>query len=290
MARPRSIACFAVIGLLLIWSAEGDDEPSDPEELPGGEMHLGAVDAPALEMLSPDEMRSLHARIDSDKDGSVSLQEMLQLSGRLEEQKDPAHLSINELDTSKDGKLSMEEVLQDNADVNDFFGSSSYGEPREAELHLKKLVFNIADKDTDGILTEGELDVFFSPSSVHKALTETSMTQRDKDVNQRLSILEFFTEPGSAYHVESEEELGKEDFESFRELDRDASGDLDLEELLVWESGQHSTKADLRQMVTDADVDQSGHVSLEEFLAARDQIKGTNAMFHLLEWHAHEEL
>mmetsp|Transcript_152100 Transcript_152100/g.283397 ORF Transcript_152100/g.283397 Transcript_152100/m.283397 type:complete len:292 (-) Transcript_152100:27-902(-) len=289
-AWSRLVACLTVISSLLPLAAEGADELPDPEELPGGEMHLGAVNAPTLEMLSVPEMRSLYRRVDADGDGAMSLQEMLEFSARLEAKMDASQFSVSELDSSKDGKLSLDEVLQDNPDLNDFFGLQLQAQPQEAEMALRRLVFSSADQDADGLLSEGELDLFFSPSNLHKALSETSLRKKDKDGNQRLTILEFFTEPGSEYIVESEEELSRQDIISFRELDRDSSDDLDVEELQVWESGHFATKAELQQLMAAADADQNGDVSVEEFVAAREQIDGSNAMFHLLEWHLREEL
>jgi len=289
-AWSRLVACLTVISSLLPLAAEGADELPDPEELPGGEMHLGAVNTPTLEMLSVPEMRSLYRRVDADGDGAMSLQEMLEFSARLEAKMDASQFSVSELDSSKDGKLSLDEVLQDNPDLNDFFGLQLQAQPQEAEMALRRLVFSSADQDADGLLSEGELDLFFSPSNLHKALSETSLRKKDKDGNQRLTILEFFTEPGSEYIVESEEELSRQDIISFRELDRDSSDDLDVEELQVWESGHFATKAELQQLMAAADADQNGDVSVEEFVAAREQIDGSNAMFHLLEWHLREEL
>jgi len=230
-------------------------------------MHLGAVNAPTLEMLSVPEMRSLYRRVDADGDGAMSLQEMLEFSARLEAKMDASQFSVSELDSSKDGKLSLDEVLQDNPDLNDFFGLQLQAQPQEAEMALRRLVFSSADQDADGLLSEGELDLFFSPSNLHKALSETSLRKKDKDGNQRLTILEFFTEPGSEYIVESEEELSRQDIISFRELDRDSSDDLDVEELQVWESGHFATKAELQQLMAAADADQNGDVSVEEFVA-----------------------
>lgn len=292
MARSKLLTCLTAIPAFLLLGAEGIDEFPDPEELPGGEMHLGAVNAPTLEMLSDLEMRRLHSRVDSNGDGTMSFQEMLDFSARIEREAkiDASQFPVSELDLSEDGKLSLDEILQDSPYLNDFFGLQLQVQPQEPEMALRRLVFSMADQDADGLLGEGELDLFLSPSNLYRALGEYSMRLKDKDGNQRLTILEFFTEPGSEYTVESVEELSQEDIMSFRDLDKDNSEDLDVEELLEWESGHFSTRVELQQLVTDADTNQDGFVSAEEFVLAREKIDGSNAMYHLLEWHLKEEL
>lgn len=202
------------IVLLLHWLAPElarcQEEEGDPEELAGGEMHLGALKAPPLTMLSLDDMQRLHRFVDIDGNGACSLRELLEHSQRLDTQDAPD--------------------------------------------------------------------------------SEASFAEKDKDRSGRLSKLEFFSDPSLPQNINDEGELMEEDHVTFRELDQDSSGDIDKQELQDWESGRFHTKAELLQMVTSADSDSDGEVSLDEFLAARDKINGTSAMYHLLEWHAYQEL
>lgn len=43
-------------------------------------------------------------------------------------------------------------------------------------------------------------------------------------------------------------------------------------------------------MMKKADTDRNGKVSPDEFVNSRHHINGTDVMYHLLEWTAHEEL
>jgi len=60
-------------------------------------------------------MRSMHGKIDADKDGKISMAEIIdfsQLMRRTIAKKD-IHTVIDEMDTDKDGKLNLAELLKD---------------------------------------------------------------------------------------------------------------------------------------------------------------------------------
>jgi len=85
----------------------------------------------------------------------------------------------------------------------------------------------------------------------------------------------------------AESEEGKRDFKT---LDKDGNGQLNLEELKVWESGDYHTIQAMEKFMETADKDNDLHVTSEEIVAARDSMVDSDAHYQFLDWAEHHEL
>lgn len=267
----------------------------------GGESIYGEGDddATIMEMLSHEQMRGLHQKMDANGDGHFSLAELLEYAERIPYREAAHELATSgDLDTSKDGTFTIEELLRDESLVSSSSGDGEFDEVtledikklEAAEARLKRLKFQIADANSDKVLSGSEVAIFFSPESYNAALAGEAMAERDFNKDGVLSKLEFFSDPASEMILEQESDILPAEHAYFEELDMDGSGDLDTNELIRWESGQYHAHGELTKMVEKADADGNGKVSPDEFINARAHINGTDVMYHLLEWTAHEEL
>lgn len=270
------------------------------EDLLGGESIYGEGDddATIMEMLSHEQMRGLHHKMDADGDGHFSLAELLEYAERIPYREAAQELAMSkDLDASKDGTFTMEELLRDEALVSssnpEEFDAATLADIKvleAAESKLKRLKFQIADANNDKVLSGSEVAVFFSPESYNAALAAEAMADKDTNKDGLLSKTEFFSDPANELFLEQESDITPEELADFEELDKDGSGDLDTNELIRWESGQYHAHGELTHMVKKADTDRNGKISPDEFINARQHINGTDVMYHLLEWTAHEEL
>jgi len=113
------------------------------------------------------------------------------------------------------------------------------------------------------------------------------MQQKDRNGDGLLDPKEFW----EGDSVEGEElTISDEEQTDFRKLDTDESGKLDLEELKHWESGRFHTVEAMTRLFELADRDSDMHVTKDELGAAREQIAGSDAQYHLMEWAEHHEL
>lgn len=297
MRHPHPLHASVLAAGLVSFQVRG--QPS-AEDLLGSESIYGEGDddATIMEMLSHEQMRGLHQKMDADGDGHFSLAELLEYAERIPYREAAQELAMsNDLDTSKDGSFTIEELLRDEALVSSTSDSEFDAATLEdikkleaAESKLKRLKFQIADADSNGVLKGEEVAVFFSPESYNAALAAEAMGDKDLNNDGMLSKLEFFSDPASEVILEQETDLTAEELADFEELDKDGSGDLDTNELIRWESGQYHAHGELTKMVKKADADRNGKISPDEFVNAREHINGTDVMYHLLEWTAHEEL
>jgi len=290
----RRLGSIVLLGWSIIestWSQDGENPLADPEELAGGEMHLGAIEPHHLPMIGPEGLMKLHKVIDLDGNGAFSFKEMLEYNERIESQASVRDLHLaQKADDFKDGKISLDEILKGDLEPEyTATGKQAWQTGNQGE-HILRLRFRRADQDGDGYLNEAELPHFYSPAACELVLAEVVFAEKDQDADGRISKKEFFSDPASDYIVKDEDELMEEDHQTFTELDQDSSGDIDKSELQEWESGRFHTKAELGGLMVSADSNADGEVTVDELLIARDEINGTSAMFHLLAWHAHAEL
>jgi Ca2+-binding EF-hand superfamily protein len=243
------------------------------------------------ESLSAEQLRSLHAKLDSNGDGKVSLQEVLQYAqamGKAIANKDIGSI-MEELDTSKDGRLTLEEHL---ADV---YNQADGGDEEEMkELEQRKQVetakFAAADTNGDEFLDKDELAGLFYPETHEAVLSVTvAETMRQKDANNdgKLSPKEFW----EAEDFEGDDgELSDEEHMDFRKLDINGDGAIDLVEMRAWDSGKFHTEEAMKKLFEIADKDHDMHVTADELADAREQIASSDAQYHLIEWAEHHEL
>eukprot|EP00933_Yihiella_yeosuensis_P015076 TRINITY_DN13274_c1_g1_i1.p1 TRINITY_DN13274_c1_g1~~TRINITY_DN13274_c1_g1_i1.p1 ORF type:complete len:301 (-),score=74.27 TRINITY_DN13274_c1_g1_i1:179-997(-) len=241
--------------------------------------------------LKAEQLRGLHAHLDLNRDGKVSLQEVIQFSremGRRIAMKD-VNAILEEVDTNKDGQLSLDEHL------NDIHNQAEGGDTEEIKLmEAKKIVetqkFRAADMDENQALSLEEVASLFYPET-HEGVLDVSVaeTLRTKDQNGDgvLDVKEFW-EFGAG--DSEEEQLSEEEREDFRKLDLDGSGTLDHNELKQWESGIFHVNSAMQKLIEMVDKDGDMHATVEEFTADPAGIAASDAQYHLMEWAEHHEL
>lgn len=197
---------------------------------------------------------------------------------------------LEEMDTNKDGKLGVDELLKD---MESWYDGGSGEDEKLLTLkrqELEKQKFKLADTDGDGLLDAQELPALFYPETNEDVLELTAkatLDQKDKDGDGKLTAKEFWEgdlNEGEELHM-SEEELA-----DFKKLDKDGDGKLDVKELKAWESGRFHTEEAMKRLVELSDQDSDMHISAAELEAAREQIAGSDAQYHLMEWAEHTEL
>lgn len=266
-----------VINLLQVNCEEGalnDQDIYSQDIAPGGSYSL--TDA---------QLQGLHAKIDSNKDGKISYDELVEFAAGTSKdaatKRTPSHLDA--LDTSKDGKVSLEEHLKK------FHDQYEAGTPEEnEELQRRKAVeaekFKASDRNGDGVLGVDELVSLVYPETHDDVLAHhvrDVLREKDADHDGKLSFNEFWVDD------EGDEEEQEEDF---GKLDLDKNGFLEENELSVWESGRFHTEYAMKKLFEIADSDNDSHISAEELHRAQLNIKGSDAQPHWIEWAEHHEL
>jgi len=271
-------AAFILAVLLAHTLSEEDLPPEDDDE---------GIEQDAL---AAEQMRGMHEKIDANRDGKVSMSEVLRFSDDMRKfiaTKDVKTV-LEEMDNDHDGKLSLPELMKD----MEQWGEGDDEDQKEAQLRkdLETEKFKIADTSGDGLLDEQELPALFYPEThdgVLELTAKSTLQQKDTDGDGQLTPLEFW----EGDQVEGEElSISEEEQADFGTLDKDGSGKLDLSELKAWESGRFHTEEAMKKLFELADKDSDLHVTIDELTGAREQIAGSDAQYHLMEWAEHHEL
>jgi len=232
-------------------------------------------------------VRLLHARIDNNTDGKVSLPEIMSFASAIGTQMAAKHIGsiVQASDTSEDGRLSLDEYL------NDIFRTPhGGGEPEEEELEVEAGKFRAADIDGDLLLDHAELAAVYYPEThegVLAAMIAKSMRQKDVNKDEKLDPEEFW-EMGRTERLDME--VSKEEGVDFRKLDKDSDGFLDVAELKAWQSGSFHTEEAMRNLMDVVDKDGDMHMTADEMAVSMDRIVGSRAKYNLIEWAEHLEL
>lgn len=159
---------------------------------------------------SKEMLAKLHDKIDADKDGKVSMQEVVDFNKYIDHQ--AADNDIDDMfpnfDKNGDGKITIDEVIMDDTegvDELDEEGETTESEDGQmkpssmdmaAQVQVQKAMFAAADEDNDGILNKKEFKGVIHPETNHKVMLETvKMLVADKDENKdgHLNLKEFFS-------------------------------------------------------------------------------------------------
>eukprot|EP00446_Apocalathium_sp_SHHI-4_P002473 CAMPEP_0177195404 /NCGR_PEP_ID=MMETSP0367-20130122/23499_1 /TAXON_ID=447022 ORGANISM="Scrippsiella hangoei-like, Strain SHHI-4" /NCGR_SAMPLE_ID=MMETSP0367 /ASSEMBLY_ACC=CAM_ASM_000362 /LENGTH=277 /DNA_ID=CAMNT_0018643437 /DNA_START=50 /DNA_END=883 /DNA_ORIENTATION=- len=250
----------------------------------------GDEDEIEQDALTREQMRGLHGVMDKSGDGKVSMSEIMSFSDHMRREiasKDIGTV-LEEMDGDKDGKLSLAELIKDMEQWGD--AGEEETADKKARLEAETAKFKVADSDGDGVLDTKELPALFYPEThdgVLELTTQGSLKAKDRDGDGKLTMKEFWE--GDAVDGEdlavSDEEKG-----DFAKLDKNGDGFLDLQELKAWESGKFHTEEAMGKLFELADKDSDMHVTADELDAAKEQIAGTDAQYHLMEWAEHHEL
>lgn len=228
--------------------------------------------------LTVEKMKILHAQIDADNDGKMSLPEIIAFSHEMRQgmiKKDLPSI-LEELDSDRNGKVSLEELSKDMPQT-------------DADLERQK--FKVADADEDGELDSDEvLSIFYSGAQDAVLELSTAHTMKTKDTNgdNELSPQEFYDgyDHGQGHNMEMGD-FSEEEKKTFLRLDVDKSASISLSELKPWEDGVFHVESAMKDLFEIADKDKDSSITFDEFDSAYDRIAGTDIKHYFAEWADH---
>jgi Ca2+-binding EF-hand superfamily protein len=264
-------------------------EKFEEEHYAGGEHHtrsdheavLGSKDtAEEFEKLPPEEakkrLRKLAAKMDTNKDGSVSMEEATDWIHESMQKLDANDVSerFPEIDTDKDGKITWEEYMED------AFGD----EPPDDEEGLKFLeedkgYFDTADRNADGKLNPEEYVAFQRPENhehMQEAMVAITMKERDKNHDGVIDFTEFMHELDDVKDKEYFE-MEKEKFET--EHDKNKDGTLDRDEIRQWLAPdvKETARHEAEHLFKETDTNEDGSMSYDEMVEQHQLWVGSEA-------------
>jgi len=276
---------------------DDDDETTKtttppPEEEPVDESGILPDEEPEEERieksLNPDHMKVLHGKIDTNGDGKMNLDEIMAFWKLMRKDMIDKTLDvqIEMMDNDGDKKISMEELVGQYADR--FSDDADEEEKlREKQVHdLEIAKFSAADKNGDGFLDREELPAAIYPEAhpeILRLMGTHALETKDKNKDGKLDANEFWETPPEEEHTE-------ELLADFRKLDKDASGFLDLQEIIEWETGTFHTTNAMSELFELTGRDQDTGITIEEFHEHLPNLKSTEAATHFADWAEHHEL
>mmetsp|Transcript_4088 Transcript_4088/g.11623 ORF Transcript_4088/g.11623 Transcript_4088/m.11623 type:complete len:288 (+) Transcript_4088:75-938(+) len=286
--RGAAWAMALFMGSALLGSARGDEEEDENAVAEGDE----EPEEPEVQ-LTPKNLKALHKKFDKNRDGKVSIDELLQFSRSMVGLGAAGEVSMmmQDIDTSKDGKLSLEEWLVElDTQVKDH--------PEEIKNidHRKKVEaakFKASDSDKDGLLDVQELVSFFFPETNPKVLdivVKDIHKTKDKDKDGKLSPIEFWAALDPSDDEGPDDDLHEDELADFRRLDADGDGGISVKELKAWESGHFHTDEVLMKMFQAVDKNRDNHITAAELAASTHDVSNSAAKGHLADWIKHHEL
>eukprot|EP00930_Biecheleria_cincta_P039242 TRINITY_DN2699_c0_g1_i2.p1 TRINITY_DN2699_c0_g1~~TRINITY_DN2699_c0_g1_i2.p1 ORF type:complete len:304 (+),score=83.69 TRINITY_DN2699_c0_g1_i2:71-913(+) len=243
-----------------------------------------SADFGSQDFLSHEQLLTAHSHADANKDGKVSVQELMELSRKtraLASAKEMETL-FEDKDSNKDGKISFQEMHDPESAADDEEQNRMI-----ATNANEKAKFEAADLDGNGLLSKEEATGLFFPEQnekVLKVLAKQTLEVQDMDNDGFLSPMEVWERDFS------HEQLNEEEKQEFKSLDTDGDGKLNLQEVMRWESGVHFTKTAMDKLIATADKNSDEHITADELTGARVLLPGTDAGYSLLEWAEHHEL
>jgi len=262
------------------------------------EADLGEEDQDEVHVVTPmppitrEQLHRMHDKIDKDKDGKVSVAEVVNFATYMHHVITGKEVSamLVDLDKDDDGKLSWQEHLDDLQHFHEPPDDADEEAKKEAKKEMDtriafdKQKFQAADVDKDGFLSAEEAVFFFLPEThpnVLDVVVHDVMKNKDKDGDGYLSPEEMW---------EFSDELSEEEKDDFKKLDKDGNHLLDLEELREWESDLFHTEAAMLRLIQIADKDGDMEATAEELEGAREDLQDSLGHIHLNEWADHMEL
>ena len=136
---------------------------------------------------------------------------------------------MDDADTDEDGKVSWDEIMQDSygTDAGDL-------EPDDKLISDDKATFDAADMNKDGYLDIGEFKAYTHPEETPRMfplLLEQALEDKDRDKDGFISFQEFL---GMRAKSEDKEWLLVEKDKFDHEHDKNGDGRLDSTEILAW--------------------------------------------------------
>jgi Ca2+-binding EF-hand superfamily protein len=217
-------------------------------------------------------LEELHDHLDGNKDGKVSVQELLEFHREAHKvmAKHEIEDVFHEIESTRDGSLSLEEHIKETKEVHEGLAP----EEKAKVLEHETAKFQASDINGDGQLDAGELVHLMHPETHPEVLDlHVAENMRKKDENGDSNL--------------SEKEWGEDEVIPFADLDTNKDGVVDKEELKHFESGDMHTKGAMTQLLQDADTDGDGHVSKEEMGKFADKLEEHPAQHHVIDWVFH---
>jgi len=236
---------------------EGDDDVSDQED-------------PSI---TPEQLHKLHAKIDVDSNGKLSLDELIQFARdyRKEDAIKDGHEHLDSIDEDKDGKASWDEMFKDAYTGKETEGMDEQMIARwNATRALEEAKFKAADGNSDGLLDQQELNAYFFPEyyeSTGNLVAQHSLDARDLDKDGFLTSAEFH---GEDPRDEEPRKITDEEIALFKKCDEDSNGKIDVKEMAEYDSGHINAAEELEAFFKLADTNSDQHVTVEELHAAHE--------------------
>eukprot|EP00927_Polykrikos_kofoidii_P063064 TRINITY_DN57871_c0_g1_i1.p1 TRINITY_DN57871_c0_g1~~TRINITY_DN57871_c0_g1_i1.p1 ORF type:complete len:263 (-),score=65.10 TRINITY_DN57871_c0_g1_i1:29-817(-) len=246
-------------------------------------MALGQESQEAI--VTADRLRGLHGVMDGDRNGNVTLDEVIQygrIVGQAIEDKDAGDLFAS-IDTSKDGKVTLMELVA--ATKKHLANETAVKLNAEEEMATAR--FSAADLNRDGMLDTQEVRGLHFPSirnGVPSFSLQEAFDDLDKDSDGLLSANEFWGADGA------DKPLTDDESAVFLKVDTDTDGFASIEEYFIWEAGHLHQDEALKELFHTADMDESLHLTVDEMLDAQEALGDNDALHHLLEFSNHNEL
>ncbi|XP_075885034.1 calumenin-B isoform X2 [Nelusetta ayraudi] len=253
------------------------------------EAFLGQEEAKSFEQLTPEESKErlgmLVGRIDDDKDGFVTTEEMTawikytQRRWMIEE----VDRQFKTQDLDGDGLITWEEYK------NATYGYTMEEDDPEEEIGYKRMMerderrFKGADLNLDMMATKEEFAAFIHPEEFEHMkdiiVTET-MEDIDKNGDGLIDLNEYI---GDMYNQEGEDEepewvtTERQQFTEFRDQNKD--GKMDKHETRDWilPKDYDHAEAEAKHLIYEADKDEDKRLTKEEIVEKYDLFVGSQA-------------
>jgi len=246
-------------------------------------------------ILNKHAMEAMHKKMDIDGDGKVSVKEVIEFHEMTVHDmavNGTRHHEEVVHDTNKDGKVSLEEIMkfmnfmesQDGSDtsrLSDDAKKVREEKKKRGEQNAKEK-FEAADTNKDGQLDKNELLYFDFPQrrpDVLKALVKARVKRKDQDGDSKLDSKEYFADEDMKGYG-NEEEIKK----AFSKMDVDGDGKLSEEELYQHEIFVPKCAKIFEALLADADTDKDSLLSLDEFHKHMPLIAEHEAADYIKDW------
>lgn len=213
----------------------------------------------------------MHAILDSDGDGKVSMSEGLTYVR--EQRKNVSYTSINlilaDMDFNKDERVDMQEFEKDLPNWK-----MDEDEKEDAVQRFSKF-----DSDQDGLLDKTELPLFL--------YWLIDFRKADRNHDDGLTFKEFHRNAAKK-SPQGVPGVKPEDKDVFKGLDVDGNKRLSLQEYVHYKTGTYAAEEALKKLFELADKDADMHISRRELVKSRESMGLSSAYYHLKDWAKHE--
>jgi len=248
---------------------EGQGDEEGPEEILG----MGHEDLEHAEdvELSLADVFHMHGEVDTDQSGMITREELLAYFHKAHKEGRLADETLEEMeriDGNQDGSVSLDELKE----AYHPFKSENDPEVLAEEEHLlhgTKLKFANADADESGELNFDEFMSFHIPDErVHAIEAKLRLEEFDQNKDGQLSYHEF---EEIVKDVEGDNTTSEAPT-AFTFLDVDESGFISLEEYVPWELGHFDRDKAITRLLAAADRDGDKTLDVEELMAIEKDI------------------